>query len=252
MFLMQTIKPRDDFYPTFSTVDFGLRARIVGLAFVIPKQAYLKLLGKYYDTLANHKELNTGCTNEKPFRSDVYVWNKMIDNMKAAQRERQTLNSEFSTSVNKASTNEFELNQNINRLEEELSELMAEKQNNENKYEEEIFLLEGRVREKQSIIAELTQQIEELDFSFKNTKTELEAVREQNSRKDATKTKLINQLRQQIEYHLGSISILESNQDKLEEELHHTTLTLEQTIEKNNKLEKELAETKETLHDSEQ
>lgn len=129
---------------------------------------------------------------------------------------------------------------------------MAEKQNNENKYEEEIFLLEGRVREKQSIIAELTQQIEELDFSFKNTKTELEAVREQNSRKDATKTKLINQLRQQIEYHLGSISILESNQDKLEEELHHTTLTLEQTIEKNNKLEKELAETKETLHDSEQ
>lgn len=118
---------------------------------------------------------------------------------------------------------------------------MAEKQNNENKYEEEIFLLEGRVREKQSIIAELTQQIEELDFSFKNTKTELEAVREQNSRKDVTKTKLINQLRQQIEYHLGSISILESNQDKLEEELHHTTLTLEQTIEKNNKLEKELA-----------
>jgi len=36
---------------------------------------------------------------------------------------------------------------------------MAEKKNAENKYEEEIFLLEGRVREKESIITELTQQI---------------------------------------------------------------------------------------------
>ncbi len=231
----------DNINTTFASIPDGSLA---------PATRQSKIINTEKTNLSENAEiLNLLINLGKDARSNM---NKMIDNIKAAQRERQTLNSEFSTSVNKASTNEFELNQNINRLEEELSELMAEKQNNENKYEEEIFLLEGRVREKQSIIAELTQQIEELDFSFKNTKTELEAVREQNSRKDATKTKLINQLRQQIEYHLGSISILESNQDKLEEELHHTTLTLEQTIEKNSKLEKELAETKETLHDSEQ
>lgn len=96
--------------------------------------------------------------------------NKVIDTLKASQRDRESLNSEFSSTVNKANTNEFELNQNINRLEEEISDLLAEKQSAENKYEEEIFLLEGRVREKEAVILELTQQIEELDFSFKNTK----------------------------------------------------------------------------------
>lgn len=67
--------------------------------------------------------------------------NKIIDTLKSTQRERESLNSQFSTTVNKANTNEFELNQNINRLEEEISDLLAEKQNSENKYEEEIFLL---------------------------------------------------------------------------------------------------------------
>ena len=88
---------------------------------------------------------------------------------------------------------------------------MAEKQNAENKYEEEIFLLEGRVREKEAVINELTQQIEELDFTYKNIRAELEAVREETSKKDSNKTKLINELREQIEYQLSSISVLENS-----------------------------------------
>jgi uncharacterized coiled-coil protein SlyX len=57
-------------------------------------------------------------------------------------------------------------------LEEEISELLAEKQNIQNKYEEEVFLLEGRIREKESVISDLSQQIEELDFTYKNTRAE--------------------------------------------------------------------------------
>ena len=60
--------------------------------------------------------------------------NKVIDSLKILQREKESLNSEYSSTINKANTNEFEYNQNINRLEEEISELLAEKQNAENKY----------------------------------------------------------------------------------------------------------------------
>ena len=73
-----------------------------------------------------------------------------------------------------------------------MSELLAEKQNAENKYEEEIFLLEGRVREKEAVITELSQQIEELDFTFKNTRAELDAFREEAMKKEAGRTKIIN------------------------------------------------------------
>jgi hypothetical protein len=41
---------------------------------------------------------------------------KVIEQLKASQRENEKLNSEFSTTVNKASTSEFEFNQNIVRL----------------------------------------------------------------------------------------------------------------------------------------
>ncbi len=75
---------------------------------------------------------------------------------------------------------------------------MEQKQNTENKYEEEIFLLEGRVREKDAVITELSQQIEEIDFTYKNTKAQLEAFREQTAKKEANRTKLINELRDQI------------------------------------------------------
>lgn len=60
--------------------------------------------------------------------------NKTIESLKTAQRDIEKLNSEFSTTLNKTNTNEFQLNQNINRLQEEISELTAEKQNAENKY----------------------------------------------------------------------------------------------------------------------
>ena len=63
-------------------------------------------------------------------------------------------------------------------------------------------MLEGRVREKEAVINELTQQIEELDFTYKNIRAELDAVREETSKKDSSKTKLINELREQIEYQL--------------------------------------------------
>lgn len=36
---------------------------------------------------------------------------------------------------------------------------MAEKQNIQNKYEEEVFLLEGRIKEKEETINEYTEQL---------------------------------------------------------------------------------------------
>lgn len=52
-----------------------------------------------------------------------------------------------------------------------MDELLEEKSKEQNRYEEEIFLLEGRVKEKEVTINELTEQVEELDFLIRNTKT---------------------------------------------------------------------------------
>jgi chromosome segregation ATPase len=133
---------------------------------------------------------------------------KLVDQLKITQRDHEKLNSEFSTTVNKCNTTEFEYNQTISRLEEEISEALADKQNIQNKYEEEVFLLEGRVKEKEEVINELTQQVEELDFTYKNTRAELEAHREDTAKKDNNRNKLISELREQIEYHLTSIALL--------------------------------------------
>ena len=54
----------------------------------------------------------------KDARSNI---NKVLDALKITQKERETINSEYSTSMNKSNTNEFEFNQNINKLEEEIS-----------------------------------------------------------------------------------------------------------------------------------
>lgn len=72
-----------------------------------------------------------------------------------------------------------------------MDELLEEKSKEQNRYEEEIFLLEGRVKEKEVTINELTEQVEELDFLIRNTKTQLEICREEASRKDIAKSKLI-------------------------------------------------------------
>lgn len=81
-----------------------------------------------------------------------------------------------------------------------MDELLEEKSKEQNRYEEEIFLLEGRVKEKEVTINELTEQVEELDFLIRNTKTQLEICREEALRKDIAKSKLIEELRDQIEY----------------------------------------------------
>ena len=52
-----------------------------------------------------------------------------------------------------------------------MDELLEEKSKEQNRYEEEIFLLEGRVKEKEVTINELTEQVEELDCLIRNTKT---------------------------------------------------------------------------------
>jgi hypothetical protein len=58
------------------------------------------------------------------------------------------------------------------QVEEEMAEVLDEKSKDQNRYEEEIFLLEGRLKEKEAIICELTEQVEELDFLIKTTKNE--------------------------------------------------------------------------------
>lgn len=42
---------------------------------------------------------------------------KIVDQLKIAQRENDKLNSQFSTTVNKCNTTEFEYSQTINKLE---------------------------------------------------------------------------------------------------------------------------------------
>lgn len=94
-----------------------------------------------------------------------------LQQLKQAIRDNQKLNSDYSLSVNKRNTTEFEYNQNIIAMQEEMSQLMEERQKDQDKYEEEIFLLEGKVKEKEGTINELTEQVEQLDFMIRNTKT---------------------------------------------------------------------------------
>lgn len=54
-----------------------------------------------------------------------------------------------------------------------MSELLEEKAREQNKFEEEIFLLEGRIKDKEQTINELTEQVEELDFLVRNAKNDL-------------------------------------------------------------------------------
>jgi hypothetical protein len=50
---------------------------------------------------------------------------KVVDQLKIAQRDHEKLNTEYSTTVNKCNTTEFEYNQTISRLEDEISEILA-------------------------------------------------------------------------------------------------------------------------------
>lgn len=172
---------------------------------------------------------------------------KLVEQLKASQREHEKLNSEYSTTINKCNTTQFEFNQNIFRLEEEISELLAEKQNIQNKYEEEVFLLEGRIREKESVISDLSQQIEELDFTYKNTRAELDAFRDDSVKKDINRNKLIGELREQIEYHINEINLFESNLERNQEDLDAAHAELDDKIDRLNKVDKELFEARESL-----
>lgn len=54
----------------------------------------------------------------------------------------------------------------------------------------------------------MAQQVEELDFTYKNTRAELDAFREDMIKKDNNRCKTIDELREQIEYHLTTVSLL--------------------------------------------
>ena len=77
-------------------------------------------------------------------------------------------------------------------------------------------------------------------------------MREETAKKESNKNKLINELREQIEYQMSSISVLENSEEKLYEEINMVTLQLEDNAEKIHKYEKEIAELKDSLHISEE
>jgi hypothetical protein len=85
---------------------------------------------------------------------------RTVDQLKQSIRDNEKLNSDYSTSMNKSNTVEFEYSQAITQIQEEMAEVLEEKTNEQNKYEEEIFLLEGRLKEKDSTITDLTEQLE--------------------------------------------------------------------------------------------
>lgn len=69
-------------------------------------------------------------------------------------------------------------------------------------------MLQSRIKDKEETINDLTQQVEELDFTYKNTRAELDAFRDDMLKKDNNRCKTIDELREQIEYHLTTISLL--------------------------------------------
>ena len=60
----------------------------------------------------------------------------------------------------------------------------------------------------------------------------MDAVREEAAKKESGKNKLINELREQIEYQMSSISVLENSEEKLYEEINMITIQLEDNAEK--------------------
>ncbi len=56
-------------------------------------------------------------------------------------------------------------------------------------------MLESRIKDKEETINDLSQQVEELDFTYKNTKAELEAFRDDMNKKDNNRCKIIDELR---------------------------------------------------------
>ena len=52
------------------------------------------------------------------------------------------------------------------------------------------------------------------------------------AKKESGKNKLINELREQIEYQMSSISVLENSEEKLYEEINMITIQLEDNAEK--------------------
>lgn len=82
-----------------------------------------------------------------------------IEQLRQSIKDNEKLNSEYNLTVNKTTSAEMELNQQISNLEEQVSELGLARQNDQNRYEEEIFLLEGRIKEKELLVDELVQQL---------------------------------------------------------------------------------------------
>lgn len=95
------------------------------------------------------------------------------------------------------------MTQQLANLEEQMSELNLERQNAHNRYEEEIFLLEGRIKEKEIVVDELVQQLAEVDFMAGNTKVEFEMYVADAEKKESQRNKLIQELKEQIDYQLA-------------------------------------------------
>ena len=53
-------------------------------------------------------------------------------------------------------------------------------------------MLEGRLKEKEMVMDELAQQMEEMDFMASNTKAEFDLYIEDSERKESQKNRLIN------------------------------------------------------------
>ena len=105
-----------------------------------------------------------------------------------------------------------------------MAELIEEKTRDQNKYEQEIFLLEGRIKEKDGTILELTEQVEEFDFLLKNNRTEFELYRQETYKKEAAKNKLVEELREQVEYQHAEMEALQHSLEKYQQNLEASEL----------------------------
>lgn len=66
------------------------------------------------------------------------------------------------------------------------------------KSDDEIFRLNGKLREKETSIKELTMQIEELEFTVSNIRLDFQATVEETTKKETMLKKQVIELKEQI------------------------------------------------------
>lgn len=110
--------------------------------------------------------------------------NKLGELNKQLQRENDRLNEELTGSINKGQTSEYELNRQIQDLEDELTNAYTERDQENLKFDQVLKQLNAKIRQKDREINDLNEQVEELNFNLNTMRLDYEAQSNQNTKKN--------------------------------------------------------------------